>query len=190
MSERQKPTSSAISNEQWVAWMKGAQAGDRASYQQLLENSQRLVRSFLRKKLRRDSPHVEDITQEVLIAVHKAKHTFDTDRPYTNWLYTIARYKYIDYLRRWSRTEKNELYSDFDFDAFIAPENLKFEIDDELHHAITSLPTKQRETVEMLNLKGMSIREVAETTGSSETAIRVSAHRAYKKLRKMLTGKE
>lgn len=190
MSEGQQPKSSTISNEQWVAWMKGAQQGDKAAYQQLLVHSQRLIRNFLRKKLQRDSPHVEDIVQEVLIAIHKAKHTFDTDRPYTNWLYTIARYKYIDYLRRWSRTEKNELYADFDFDGFMAPENHKFEIDDELHHAISTLPKKQRETVEMLNLKGLSIKEAAESTGSSETAIRVSAHRAYKKLRKILTGKE
>lgn len=190
MSDGQIPKSSMISNEQWVAWMKGAQAGDREAYQQLLLHSQKLVRNFLRKKLNRDNPHIEDVAQEVLIAIHKAKHTFDTDRPYTNWLYTIARYKYIDYLRRWSRTEKNEMYADFDFDAFMAPENHKVEIDDELHHAISTLPKKQRETVEMLNLKGLSIKEVAAATGATETAIRVSAHRAYKRLRKMLTGKE
>lgn len=180
--------SQSIDKKQWIIWMGLAQQGDKTAYRELLSKSDILVRNFLRKKIRPDSPHIEDIVQEVLIAVHKAKHTFDLDRPYTNWLYTIARYKYVDYIRRWSRSEKNELYADFDFDAFISPEKEVVEIDDELEFAIDSLPKKQRETIKMLNIEGLSIKEVALKTGSSETSIRVSAHRAYKKLKLILTG--
>lgn len=185
----EEKNSQSIDKKQWIIWMELVQNGDKTAYKELLTKSEVLVRNFLRKKLQHNSPHLEDIVQEVLMALHKAKHTFDLSRPYTNWLYTIARYKYVDYLRKWSKTEKYEVYSDFDFDSFLATEELKLELDDDLENAISSLPKKQRETVEMINLKGMSISEVSKQTGSTETAIRVSAHRAYKRLKKILTGK-
>jgi len=42
----------------------------------------------------------EDLLQEALIAVHTYRHTYDRSQPFTPWIHAIARYKFLDYLRR------------------------------------------------------------------------------------------
>ena len=42
----------------------------------------------------------EDLLQEVLIAIHTRRHTYDARQAFTPWLHAIARYKFLDYLRR------------------------------------------------------------------------------------------
>ncbi|NWM39889.1 RNA polymerase subunit sigma, partial [Escherichia coli] len=45
----------------------------------------------------------EDIVQDILLAVHLKRHTWDTSAPFAPWLFAIARNKLIDTLRRRGR---------------------------------------------------------------------------------------
>jgi RNA polymerase sigma-70 factor (ECF subfamily) len=57
----------------------------------------------------------------------------------------------------------------------------------ELHEAVERLPASQREAIRLLKLKEMSLKEAAEVTGMSITALKVATHRALNSLRKMLS---
>jgi RNA polymerase sigma-70 factor (ECF subfamily) len=61
------------------------------------------LRAYFKRQLSRTGrgpTDVEDLVQETLIALHKRRHTYDRSQPLTPWVYAIARYRLIDYLRR------------------------------------------------------------------------------------------
>ena len=49
----------------------------------------------------------EDLVQETLFAVHTRRDTYDRAQPFTPWLYAIARYKFLDHLRRTKASVRN-----------------------------------------------------------------------------------
>ena len=67
------------------------QGGDKEAYSTLFLKISPLLRSFIANKISNPSDK-EDIVQEIMISIHKAGHTFDTNRPFEVWMYTIARY--------------------------------------------------------------------------------------------------
>ena len=56
--------------------------------------------------------------------------------------------------------------------------------------ALESLPERQREVVRALKLRDESVKEISERLGMSQSAVKVTAHRGYKALRRLLGGKE
>src|SRR5262245_55602609 len=79
--------------------------GDAAAYHGFLDDLSGHVRAFLRKRLFRLQDEVEDIVQEILIAVHNGRHTYRPEQPLTAWVHAIARYKLADFLRGRARHE-------------------------------------------------------------------------------------
>src|SRR5207247_9660883 len=77
--------------------------GDAAAHKMLLEKLSVQLRGYFKAQLGRygrDPVEAEDLVQEVLIAVHTRRHTYDRSQLLTPWVYAIARYKFSDYLRR------------------------------------------------------------------------------------------
>ena len=77
--------------------------GDAAAHASLLRQIVPLLRGFYRRRVRGADDDVEDLVQETLIAVHTRRGTYDRDRPFTAWMFSIARYKMIDHFRRAGR---------------------------------------------------------------------------------------
>ncbi len=78
-------------------------AGDAAAHRALLERLSRQLRGYYKGQLSRvgrGPVEAEDLVQEALIAIHTRRHTYDASQPFTPWMYAIARYKLVDYLRR------------------------------------------------------------------------------------------
>jgi RNA polymerase sigma-70 factor, ECF subfamily len=74
-------------------------------------------------------------------------------------------------------------------DNIVAPVQIDPEecsIRDDLENAINGLPKSQKIAVTLLKIDGLSVKEAAAKTGTSESAIKTNAHRAYKNLRKKL----
>ena len=78
--------------------MMEAQQGNQKAYAQLLRDITPLIQNFLKGKLS-NADDVHDVTQEVLISVHKASKTYDPSRPFKTWLFAITRYRLNDHLR-------------------------------------------------------------------------------------------
>jgi RNA polymerase sigma-70 factor (ECF subfamily) len=55
-----------------------------------------------------------------------------------------------------------------------------------LEHAIRALPAGQRQAIELLKLREMSLKEASAATGTSVSALKVATHRAMLSLRRIL----
>jgi RNA polymerase sigma-70 factor (ECF subfamily) len=166
--------------------MERVQAGDQTAYRTLLDEVTGELRAFLARQ-GRDHAETEDRLQDVLLALHRARHTYDPARRFDSWLYAIARHVGVDAFRRGAVRARRETPT--------APDELdrargagSGEI--ALDAALSTLPAAQREAVEMVKLHGLDVAEVAARTGVSEGALRVRIHRAYTALRERLLGKD
>ena len=86
-----------------------ARNGDDAAYKALLQGIAGLVRRYARRRLVGQDADVEDLVQDVLLAVHLKQDTYDSAAPVTAWVHTIARYKMIDFWRQQSRRAEDPL---------------------------------------------------------------------------------
>src|SRR5271155_6253285 len=84
--------------------------GDAGAYRQLLERLTSHLRAYYRSRFGRighGPTEAEDLLQEALIAIHTHRDTYDRSQPFTPWVHAIARYKFLDYLRRTKLTYKD-----------------------------------------------------------------------------------
>lgn len=68
--------------------MRLALAGDKQAYAKVLHETSRFIRPFLAKRLSQ-SNEVDDLLQEILLSPHKARHTYDGERPYKPWVFPL-----------------------------------------------------------------------------------------------------
>lgn len=160
-----------------------AQAGDKKAYQELLIYMYDYIKMSVRKNF--SNPEIaEDLVQDILIAFHKAKHTYDPKKPFKPWISAIIRFKVIDQLRKTYKLKEREVFVE-NSETFDSPAtNMQTETMIDLERALKQLPEKQRRSFSLLKLDGLSVKEASIETGWSEASIKVSAHRAYKLLRK------
>jgi len=177
----------------WSRLMAAAQDGDRKAYETLLREALPYIRSVVRG-LHGRPERADEVTQDVLLTVHRMRHTYDPARPFRPWLAAIARRRAIDALRRWRRTESHEVVDEYAYETFAdAAANRHAEMPttaEGLRAAIADLPAQQREAVQLLKVRGMSLAEASAETGKSIAALKVNMHRAVKTLRRRLTGEE
>ena len=169
--------------------MQRAQDGDAAAYRQLLNEMTPALKAFLRNRFFSPS-HIDDIVQEILLAVHTARHTYRPEQPFRHWMYGIARHKMVDYMRKLGRIGSNEIGNDelvtFFADDTNTPEEALAAGD--VQKAMATLPTKQRQVLMLTKIQGYSMAETGQKLGMSETAVKVTAHRALKKLQEWLVA--
>ncbi len=177
------------------AWMAAAQAGDADAYRKLLQGCLPVIAAAARGQgVRAD--RVDDVVQETLLTIHRARATYDPTRPFLPWLRAIAERRAIDALRQYGRQATREVHDPAAYEAEPsagrAP-SAALEADDRarvLRAAVASLPAGQREAVEHLALHERSLDETAALTGRGKGALKVNLHRALKSLRGRLVGGE
>ena len=172
---------------QAAALARKAQKGDQDAYASLLLLLTSTTRKFARARLG-GVAWIDDVVQETLLTVHRALHTYDPRRPFGPWFYAIASTRLIDVVRRERRITRRELSRESGFDV-AEPAADDQDIDAEaIRAAVRSLPERQREVIEGLKFRDESVREVASRTNMTMSAVKVTAHRGYQALRKMLGG--
>ena len=172
--------------QRWKELMVKALAGDQQAYGQLLTELYPVVSNYLKKRLGALGAE-EDFAQECLMAIHNARHTYDSERPFSPWMFTVVKYKSIDLLRKKQRVWKNEV-ADEDLVTNAAEDsNTKGEEDKELvRQALQSLPENMRRAVELTKIEGLSTEDAAKKEDVSAEALRARVSRAYKIMRKQL----
>jgi RNA polymerase sigma-70 factor (ECF subfamily) len=170
-------------DEEWTDLMRSANAGDNAAYQRLLKAVAPVLRTGARRGLARAGQPVdqsEDIVQDILLAVHLKRHTWDPNAPFAPWLFAIARNKLIDALRRRGR---RVFVNIDDFAETIpsepAPETLPAT---EVTRHLEMLPPRQREVLQSIAVDSASIKDTAAKLSMSEGAVRVALHRGLSAL--------
>jgi RNA polymerase sigma-70 factor (ECF subfamily) len=171
-----------------------AQQGDAAAYGELLTLLAGVARQYARNRLG-DVPWLDDVAQETLLTVHRARQTYDARRPFAPWFYAVLSSRMIDVLRKERRIVAREVASDVlpePAPPSPARESARASSVDvtEVHAALGSLPPRQRTVVSQLKLHDRSVREVSQELGMSESAVKVTAHRGYRTLRRLLGKRE
>jgi RNA polymerase sigma-70 factor (ECF subfamily) len=166
--------------------------GDAGAYRDFLQALAGHLRAFLRRRLAGLPDDVEDLVQELLLAVHLQRHTYATAMPVTAWVYAMARYKLVDLLRRRSRTEAFndplDETDDTDSGLFASSETEALDARRDIGRLLQQLPDRQRLPILHVKLEGRSVAETAALTGMSESAVKVGIHRGLKKLSARVQG--
>ncbi|MHB1291190.1 MAG: sigma-70 family RNA polymerase sigma factor [Sulfuricella sp.] len=172
--------------ENFEALMKLSLGGDQRAYAALLQETARFLRPFLAKRLNFGT-EVDDLLQEILLSIHKARHTYDGNRPYKPWVYAIAKFRLQDHLRAHYADHLRHAVDLSEVENDLQEPVTKSDITYEsISGEVRKLPPKQAAILRMMHQEGYTAKEVAEKIGMRESAVKVAAHRAYKILRKVL----
>ena len=158
--------------------------GDGAAYHTLLQRLTGHLRAYYRHRFARighGAIEAEDLLQEVLIALHTHRHTYDRLQPFTPWIHAIARYKFMDYLRRTKSSFKDVPMANVD-ELTARSESAAVESGLDLQRLLSKISSKAREVIQYVKLEGLSVSEVAARCGMSESAVKVTVHRGLKAL--------
>ncbi len=171
-----------------AAQMAAAQRGDRAAYEAVLRDCVPLIRAIA---LRRGvaGADLEDVVQDVLLTIHRARQTYDPNRAFGAWLRAITERRAIDLLRRVGRLRVREVHAPLAVESFADDDAGPVARDSDaggralLQDALATLPERQREAVQVLVLEEQSLSEAAARTQRSKGSLKVNLHRAMKALR-------
>lgn len=160
------------------------QAGDEAAFTGLYRAIADRVYGYLVRSTG-DRTTADDLLQEVFLKIHRFRASYRPGSPVLPWAFAIAHHAAVSRARSAGRRARRE-ESREDLSDAAAPEP-DAPIDDsrleEVQAAIDELPPSQREALLLLKVSGLSLKEAADATGASVTAIKLRAHRAYEAIR-------
>lgn len=176
-----------LPTEAWPEYMARAQAGDGEAYTRLLHALVPAIRAIVSRQIAsRDL--VEDTVQDVLLTLHRIRHTYDPAFPFLPWLTAIARARAVDALRRQGRQLRREVPVSEELaegEAFASPAAPDSrEGREELAHYLSRLPDRQRRVVEHVHLREMTLAEAARENNLTVPAVKSLLHRALGALRR------
>lgn len=153
-----------------------AQAGDGIAYRTVLVACQQWLMRYFSGRI--VATQVDDLVQETLASLHAKRASYDASRPFLPWLAAIARYRWVDQLRRTYRSKEDELHDDLigesDEDSIAARISLDRLLD--------LIPERQAHVIRLVKIDGHSVAEASVRSGQSEPLVKVNIHRGLKKL--------
>lgn len=182
---RSQPPARAINSASVVsdAHLKGllrcGMTGDDRARDELLRLVRPLIRSFLRRRLQDETSDIDDLVQETLLALYTGQSTFDHSRPFSPWLFAIARRKLLDHFRRRRRyIHLDGIEPQLVERGFEEASNSRLDI----QRLLQKLPRKQAETILATKILGKSVAEAAHDNDISVSDAKVSVHRGLNRL--------
>lgn len=171
-------------NEEWVALVERVRDhNDRAAFSELFRHFAPRVKAFLMKSGAGETL-AEECTQEVMATLWTKAHMFDPTRAsVSTWVFTIARNRKIDALRRQRRPEPEDLPWGPEAEPDQADALALQQETDKLAKAIAELPDKQRKLIEKAYFGDLSHSEIAEETGLPLGTIKSRIRLALERLR-------
>jgi RNA polymerase sigma-70 factor (ECF subfamily) len=170
-------------------------AGDRRAFERLFALLGPRVHAFFLRSFR-SAAVADDLLQTTFLNLHRARASYQVDRPLRPWLFAIAARVRLDELRR-----RYRLAEEADEDALEAAERAQAqasggdqgdeargEIIARVREALDALPETQRVVVQLHRYEGLTFPEIAAVLRTTEGAVKLRAFRAYEQLRKQLAG--
>lgn len=165
----------------WGRLLAVANGGDAQAYAQFLKAVTPILRGIIRARGKGlGEADCEDVLQEVLLAVHLKRHTWNPGASVRPWLYAITRYKVVDAFR--ARGRKIDLPIE-DFAEVLAAEPGPDPTEAaDMAKMIGMLDGRSAEIVRKIGVEGLGVAETGAALVMSEGAVRVAIHRALKVL--------
>jgi RNA polymerase sigma-70 factor, ECF subfamily len=166
--------------------------GDEAAFGELYDAIAPRLLGFLHKATR-DAFAAEDLMQQTLLHMHRARGSFISGAPVLPWAFAIARRLMTDRARRCRVEQRLFAETPADDDRMAYEPTGTTETPEDVLHArrlarclqqrMDALPELQRTAYRLLSQEGLSLKKAAEVLGTSVTAVKLRAHRAYTALR-------
>lgn len=161
-------------------------AQDRKAFAELFHHFAPRVKAFLMRS-GADVTMAEECTQEVMAAVWQKAHLYDPARASAaTWIFTIARNRKIDAIRKMRRPEPEDLTWGPEEEPDQADTLALQQETQALGEALASLPEKQRELIEKAYFGDLSHSEIAAQTGLPLGTIKSRIRLALDRLRHKL----
>ena len=165
--------------------------GDKAAFEQVMINSEQRVMAMTWRMLGNEAD-ARDASQEVFLRVYKYLGRFRRDQDFFAWLYGITVNVCRDFLKK--RQNHTSRFVSFGEDAGVAYEVADGHADAEqtlvqtqqqelIAKAMGTLPFKERASIVLRDVEGLSTDEVARIMKSSATTVRSQISSARKKIR-------
>lgn len=165
------------------------QRGDKTAFRWVVQTHQRMLFSLALKMLA-DEEDAKDVVQETFISAWKNITNYDTRKPFTTWLYTIASRLCLNRLK----AKKVAACQPEDISVF-----RQFASDDDTHRTLESsewisivktltegLGKKQRLVFTLGHLEGLSSTEIEQITGLDASQVKNNLYVARQTIRKRL----
>lgn len=161
--------------------------GDEAAYRCLLDMLRHMLFGYYARRLDRSAgADVDDLVQDTLLALHQRRITYDRERPFTAWFFTIARHKLVDHHRRGGGRYYLGLELVEDIADGYSEDTVSANMD--INRLLATLPPWQGDMIRQVRLEGRSVAETAAKTRRSEAMVKVGVHRGIKALAAKLRG--
>ncbi len=153
-----------------------AQQGDKSAYRTLLDECEQWLKRYYARKIGPDA--LDDLVQETLMSLHRKRASYDPARPFLPWLAAIARYRWIDHLRKSYRRKETALDEEIAADPGEPAVGARIGIE----RLLGLIPEKQALAIRLVKIEGLTIAEASARTGQSESLVKVNIHRGMKRM--------
>lgn len=162
---------------------KVAQSQDRQAFTVVFEHFAPRVKAYL-VKTGASSSAAEECVQEAMVAVWNKAHLFDPRKANAStWIFTIARNKWIDSIRKQNRPEPDELSWNYETEPNAEDMLVTEQESQKLAAAVASLPEKQLDLIKRAYYGDISHRDIAKQTGLPLGTIKSRIRLALDRLR-------
>ena len=150
----------------------------------LIDNYNGLLTSVVRKHINPVLNYEEECISDVLFAIWENIEGFNNkENSFKNWICAIAKYKAIDYKRKYISKISEEL----DSNILYIDENLyKLDMEEEINELLSSLNYKDKELFKRYYLNGDELEEIAKDTNTNVPALHSRLSRGRKKIRRSI----
>ncbi len=142
-------------------------------------------------RLTRDADEAKDIAQDSFLRAYRRLGDFQPDRPFSRWLFVIARNASLDTIRRRRRAASYAVHDEAPPQE-VSPEDLAVRNDEasRVHLALDALPPKYRDVLELYYVSDLRYRDVALELGIPIGTVKTYISRAKRRLRDELVASE
>lgn len=165
-----------VDDETLARLMALAQQGDKQAYRALLGECEAWLKRYYARKIAPDA--LDDLVQDTLMSLHRKRASWDPSRPFLPWLAAIARYRWVDQLRKAYRARETELNEELAADPADPAVAAKIG----LERLLGLIPEGQALAIRLVKIEGLSIAEASARTGQSESLVKVNIHRGMKRM--------
>jgi len=159
--------------------------GDASAFAELYDAIAPRLFAFLVRQTQSEA-RAKDVLQQTMLKIHLARGTFIEGAAVLPWAFAIARRLWIDQTRRGRHEVPLDQESAQEPVAEQAsPDDAAYssELATRIRRELDKLPANQREAFQLVKQEELTIAEAAAVLGTTETAVKLRAHRAYVALR-------
>jgi RNA polymerase sigma-70 factor (ECF subfamily) len=165
-----------------------AARGDRKAFGSLVEFYGKRLYGFIYGIVRNEHDSL-DIVQDTYLKAYKGMASFDINRSFVTWLFTIGKNTAYNHLK--SRERYNSRYEEGEYESLegnavnsLGPEDVAIENSERkrLINNIDRLPEKYRSVIYLKYVSGLSYKEIGKSLGIRESLVESRIYTARQKI--------